>query len=44
MKYKNALCGLIIAVVLHLSVLAGSAQTNKWYVLALLTSVSPMAV
>jgi hypothetical protein len=28
MKSKNALCGLSIAVVLQLGVLAGSAQTN----------------
>jgi len=28
MKSKNALCGLSIAVVLHLGALAGSAQTN----------------
>jgi hypothetical protein len=28
MKTKNILCGLAIAVVLHLGVLAGSAQTN----------------
>jgi len=30
MKSKNSLCGLTIAVVLHLGVLAGSAQTNKY--------------
>jgi len=30
MKSKNALCGLSLAVVLHLGLLAGSAQTNKY--------------
>jgi hypothetical protein len=31
MKSKNVLCGLSIAVVLQFAVLAGSAQTNKWF-------------
>jgi hypothetical protein len=40
MKSKNALCGLAIAVVLQLGVLAGSAQTNLYLFSGSLTNIT----
>src|SRR5450755_1542089 len=40
MKTKNALCGLAIAVVLQLGVLAGSAQTNIYLFSGSLTNIT----